>query len=325
MHLLVSARFLKHFASKQTRQHKLYKTTNIRMMSCLVSCQWLSEQMDKPDWHKELRVLDATWDLPGAKRDCKQEHVDCRIPAARFFSLKDCSDKNSTLPHMLPSASEFEDFVSSLGVSNKHHVVVYDNSVKYGLFSAARAWWMFRIFGHNKVSVLDGGLPKWIKEGFKTVTGDVSGDEILPDPDQRFEAFFRSELVTDLSFMVENCQKSDSVQVMDARGNDRFRGTADEPRAGAVSGHIPQSKNVHFARLLDPDTKAMRQKEEIANIFSSSGIDLEKNVIASCGSGVTACVLALGAFYSSGNEVTVYDGSWTDWSKNAPKQLIEKD
>ena len=146
----------------------------------LVSTLWLNEQMMAPDFLQSFRVLDATWDLPMFKRDFKKEHETERIPGARYFSLSECSDPSSTLPHMLPTAEDFAKYVSNLGVENKHHVILYDNSVRFGIFSAPRVWWTFKVFGQEKVSVLDGGLPKWVKDGLKTTSGPYGKDDKLP-------------------------------------------------------------------------------------------------------------------------------------------------
>ena len=143
----------------------------------LVSTSWLNEKLASKDWSTKYILLDATWDLPVFKRDFVKEHFDCRIPGAVHFSLRGCCDKSAKLPNTIPSKAHFEQFVSSLGVSNDHHIVVYDNSEKYGLFSAPRAWWLFKVFGHDQVSVLDGGLPKWKKDGYKTSSGEILDSE----------------------------------------------------------------------------------------------------------------------------------------------------
>lgn len=167
----------------------------------LVSTHYVKEQMDSQNFEKKFRIIDATWDLPSASRDPQLEHTEKRIPKARFFGIDDCSDKKSNLPHMLPSAEKFGEYVSSLGVSNEHHVLVYDNSAKFGLFSAPRVWWMFRVFGHDMVSVLNGGLPKWINDGYETESGQYAAEQGSKQIILLIFVKIRTDFLIELQFM----------------------------------------------------------------------------------------------------------------------------
>jgi thiosulfate/3-mercaptopyruvate sulfurtransferase len=266
----------------------------------LVSTGWLADALGRPG----TVVLDATYHLPNVPRDARAEYAREHVPGALFFDVDGISDPNSDLPHMLPSAADFARAAEALGIGDDDHVIAYDT---YGLMSAARPWWMFRIFGHDKVSVLDGGLAKWKREG-RPLTDAAS----KPASGKRFTARFRPDLVRSKDQLLANL-KTHAEQVLDARAAARFQGTAPEPRQGLRSGHIPGSRNLPFNRLLDPADQTMLPPAKLKVLFAEAGIDPAKPIVTSCGSGVTACVLALGLERIGAKKVAIYDGSWSEW------------
>lgn len=265
----------------------------------LVSTLWLAEHLGRPD----VVVVDATYHLPTVKRDARAEFAAAHIPGAAFFDVDGIADHGSDLPHMLPTPLEFAKAMEAIGIGSDSMAVAYD---AYGLMSAARAWWMLRAFGHDRVAVLDGGLPKWKAEG-----RPVEGGAAKPRP-AHFVPHFRPALVRSKAEMLVNLA-SRAAQVVDARSAGRFRGSEPEPRAGLRGGHIPGSASVPFNTLLDPETKTVLRPEDIRARFAAAGIDPARPIVASCGSGVTACVLALGLNLIGARDVAVYDGSWSEW------------
>lgn len=265
----------------------------------LVSSEWLATNLHNP----KVRIVDATYHLPTAKRDPRAEYNAEHIPGAAFFDVDGISDPAIDLPHMIPKPADFAAAVSALGIGNEHHVICYD---AHGLMSAARAWWMFRLYGHDRVSVLDGGLPKWKREG-----RPVDGKPVAPTKAD-FVARFRPELVRVKDDVKANIG-SKSAQVLDARSAGRFRGTDPEPRAGLRSGHIPGSCNLPYNQLVSPADQTVLPAADLRTKFQAAGIDPARPVITSCGSGVTACVLALGLHLIGANNVAIYDGSWSEW------------
>ncbi len=268
--------------------------------SPLVSTEWLGTNLGNPG----IVVVDATYHLPNVRRDARSEYAREHIPGALFFDIDAISDQGSALPHMLPPPEAFARAMSDLGIGNDDHVVAYDN---YGLFSAARPWWMLRSFGHDRVSVLDGGLPKWKREG-RPVTDAPS----TPSSGKKFMARPRPDLVRDKAQMLANLVAR-SEQVLDARSAGRFQGGQPEPRAGLRSGRIPGSRNLPYNELLDPDRGTVLAPDRLRTLFNGAGIDPQRPVVTSCGSGVTACVLALGLELTGAQRVAVYDGSWSEW------------
>jgi len=273
--------------------------TGSALPSALVSTEWLARELGADD----LRVLDASWHLPAMKRDAKAEFRARHVPGAVFFDIDEIADRASPLPHMLPSAAQFSAQVGALGVGDGDRVVAYDAA---GLMSAARAWWMFRVFGHERVAVLDGGLPKWLKEGRAVEAGTPRAAP------QRFTARFRPELVRSLGEVRENLSTKRD-QLVDARSRGRFAATEPEPRPGLRGGHIPSSRNLPYTELLDATTGTVVPRDRLRALFGAAGIDLGKPVVASCGSGVSACVLALGLHLIGHERAAIYDGSWTEW------------
>jgi thiosulfate/3-mercaptopyruvate sulfurtransferase len=270
-------------------------------LQALVGTDWLAENLDVPN----VRVIDVSYFLPGANRDPRQEFAAKHIPGAVFFDIDDISDKSNDLPHMLPDAGTFSEKVSALGIGNDDKVIAYDASG--GGMAAARGWWMFRVFGHKDVSVLNGGLPKWQAEGRPT-----TGEAPSPAP-ATYTAAKNEALVRDIDQVLANVD-SRTEQVVDARSKDRFDGTAPEPREGARAGHIPGSFNLPFVQFLDNDRNfIMRDADELTEAISTAGLDLGRPVTASCGSGVTAAMLAFGFYLIGKEDVAVYDGSWSEW------------
>ncbi len=264
----------------------------------LVSTAWLAEHLKDP----ELRVLDASWYLPHMSRDPKAEFATAHIPSARFFDIDDISDHRSELPHMAPSIEKFMSRLRAMGVGDGHQVVVYDGM---GLFSAARVWWLFRLMGQKNVAVLDGGLPKWLSEGRPVEA------ELAPIRDRHMTVDFQPQMVRDVT-QVSAASKLGDFEIVDARSADRFAGTAVEPRPGMRSGHIPGSKNVPFSDVLNQN-KTMKSADDLRAVFVSAGVDLNKPVITTCGSGVTASVLCLALEHMGKTDHALYDGSWAEW------------
>lgn len=270
------------------------------MTDPLVSSLWLETELHNP----RLRILDASWHMPAAQRDPKAEFLAKRIDGAQFFDIDAISDRNSPLPHMLPTPEGFKASVEALGVGSNDIVVVYDTT---GLSSAARAWWMFRVFGHDRVFVLDGGLPSWLRGG-----GKVVGGPVITPVAGHFTPTYRAQLVRSVEDMRANLE-SQAEQVLDARAAGRFEATAPEPRAGLRGGHIPGARNLPFGDILDPETKLMLTGDALSARFVGAGINLAAPITTSCGSGVTAAVLALGLHRLGVDNVALYDGSWTEW------------
>ena len=269
----------------------------------LVSTDWLAARMERGD----VRVLDASWYMPAQNRDAKAEFAACRIPGAAFFDIDGIADTTSSLPHMLPTPRAFADAVGKLGISNADTVVIYDCA---GVFSAPRVWWTFRVFGHDNVAVLDGGLPKWRREGRATESGPMKCREVP------FTASFRPELVRDFTTVSDNI-KSHAAQVLDARSEGRFHGTEPEPRPGLKGGHIPGSRSLPFQLLIDPASGTVKPTSELMKIFVAAGITPSSPVITTCGSGLTAAILAYGLFLIGHIDAAVYDGSWSEWGAHS--------
>ncbi len=266
----------------------------------LVSTEWLAQHLGDRD----LRVVDATWYLPHLKRDPRAEYLAAHIPGAVFFDIDEIKDSQSPLPHMLPDAREFARAVGTLGIGDGDRVVVYGG--RFGI-AAARLWWTFRVFGHDRIAVLDGGLAQWRAEGRPLEVGKVS-----PTPG-RFTVRFRPELVRDLEAMRTNLE-SRREQVVDARSSGRFAGTEPEPRPGLRGGHIPGSHNLPYDRLFRAADGTLLEPEALRRAFADAGVNVDKPVVTTCGSGVSAAVLALALYRLGRRDVPVYDGSWTEWA-----------
>jgi thiosulfate/3-mercaptopyruvate sulfurtransferase len=264
----------------------------------LVSTGWLADHLKDPD----LRILDASWYLPDMARDALGEYHSAHIPGARFFDIDEVSDHRSELPHMVPPVEKFMSRMRKLGVGDGHQIVVYDGA---GLFSAARVWWLFRLMGKTDIAVLDGGFPKWRAEG--------RAIEDLPPivRDRHMTVTRQNQMVKDVT-QVASASKLGDYVIVDARAPERFRGDAPEPREGLRSGHIPNARNVFYRDLLAPDG-TLKSNDAMAEVFRKAGVDLSKPAILSCGSGVTASVLALAMERMGKFDHAIYDGSWSEW------------
>ena len=270
-------------------------------VASLVSTEWLASQLDDDG----LRLVDGSYHLPGLGRDAAAEHAACHIPGATFLDIDVVADPEpeGALHHMLPSPERFAEQVGALGIGNRHRVVAYDSR---GLYSAARVWWMFTLFGQDRVSVLDGGLAKWLAEGRPVERGPVAR---TPEP---YAPGVRRDLVRRWQEVRANLD-SGAAQVIDARTPERFSGRETDPYPGVRSGgHIPGSRNLAWAALLDGDG-TMPAPDEIARRFAAAGLEPTGPVITTCGSGVTACILALGLTLMGRGDWAVYDGSWAEW------------
>jgi len=274
----------------------------------LVSTQWLEENIT--DQH--VRIIDATYHLPHADRDAYEEYTYRHIPGASYFPIDEIADTTVILPHMMPDAEKFKNAVDAMGIGSESHVVVYDSNGGY--MAATRVWWMFRAFGHDKVSVLDGGLLKWGRE--KRPLENV--EPILPPA--HFTPTPRPELVKSREQMLANID-SGQYQVIDARSEGRFGGIDHEPRPTERKGHIPGSINLPFTRLMNPAKDfSFRDMDEIKKAFAEAAVDVNKPIITTCGSGVTACVVTFALHLMGVQDTSVYDGSWAEWGndKNVP-------
>ncbi|MFD2567868.1 sulfurtransferase [Pseudotenacibaculum haliotis] len=269
----------------------------LKIPDALVDCHWLHQHLDD----ENLIVLDAT--LPKVTNKGKEEiQHDVEIPKARFFDIKNLfSEENAPFPNTLLTPEKFEQRARELGVNNDSGIVVYDI---HGVYSSPRVWWMFKAMGLDNVAVLNGGLPKWISEGYKT---EEKKDK---NPTTgNFTAKYNSRLFVDAPYVLNSLNKLEE-QILDARSLSRFQGQSPEPRKGVRSGHIPNSKSLPYASVLKGSE--LRSKEELKSLYQQVNQE-DKPMVFSCGSGITACVLALGATIAGYNQLTVYDGSWTEW------------
>ncbi|MBO1519608.1 3-mercaptopyruvate sulfurtransferase [Oceanisphaera pacifica] len=282
--------------------------TQLTLPTPLVDYQWLAAHLHDPN----LVILDASWYMPAAQRSGKQEWQEQRIPGARFFDFDSkVKDESSPLPHMLPPAEQFSRQVSLLGVSNQSRIVIYDGS---GIFAAPRAWWMFKAMGHKQVAVLDGGLPSWVAQGLPVTSGEA---ETVTQG--HFEAKLQTTWVADTKHVQAALSQPKTSRILDARSIERFSGQAPDPRPGVRPGHMPGAACLPFAELLQQGH--FLPKAQLADKLTKL-LSPEQHLICSCGSGVTAAILALAADIIGHQHIAVYDGSWVEWGGSTQLPVV---
>ena len=274
------------------------------MAEYLVTAEWLQAALADNN-NRPVKLVEATFFLPTMNRDALAEFEEAHLPGAVFFDIDAVSQADNPLPHMLPTSEQFAAEISKMGIEDTDHIVIYDRSP---LFSAARAWWMFRYFGHTEVSILDGGYKSWLAAGGQTQTGaqSVTASRFTARNQSEFTAVTMDEIASWID--AGTCP-----QILDARASDRFMGIAKEPRPGLRSGHIPGAINVPISSLLDPETGMVKSADRLKQIFDEAGVNYDAPAITSCGSGVTACGLILGLAMTGKTDISLYDGSWSEW------------
>jgi thiosulfate/3-mercaptopyruvate sulfurtransferase len=280
-------------------------------MAHLVTAEWLSKNLDKSN----ILIFDATWHMPNLGRNAETEFKESHIPNAQFFDIDLISDPDSDLPHMMPSESRMSEFMGKFGLTAESHVVIYDNS---NLRSAARAWFMLKSYGVQNISILDGGLASYMALGCPLT------DDIFSPVSTNPSGAFKASNIRDFDQMLEIIS-SNSEQVIDARSADRFNGVVPEPRADLKSGHMPNSFNMPFSRVLKQNG-FYHDSKLLSLAFKEIGIDLTRTITCTCGSGMTAAVLLFALELCGAKHTALYDGSWTQWgaSKNAPVVTLDK-
>ncbi len=266
----------------------------------LVSTDWLYSNLDN------TRVFDASWHMPTSKRNAEKEYLTRHIRGAEFWDVDKHSDRNSPYPHMMASSSYWINMLCSFGIKSEDHIIVYDNS---DIYSSCRLWFALKYFGHSKVSVLDGGLKKWIMESRETTN---SREEVLKSKNYKINERF--ELIKNKKEIEENIKKN-LFQTVDARSKERFEGKVDEPRPGLEKGCILGSKNIPFKECINTSTNTFKNKDELIEVFSKNNVDPFKPIVFTCGSGMTACVLGMAYSIISGKTAMIYDGSWAEYGK----------
>jgi thiosulfate/3-mercaptopyruvate sulfurtransferase len=265
----------------------------------LVSTEWLAAHIRDP----HVRVLDSSFKQPGVTPTARADYDAGHIPGAVYFDIDDVAQPGTSLPHMIPTAERFAEKMAERGIGNDDKVIVYDAN---GLSSAGRAWWTLRLFGHDNVALLDGGLPKWKREGRPLETATP------PIPKRQFTAHFNPAMVRDKAAVIANLAGKDEL-VVDARSAGRFDGSAEETWPGRRRGHIPGSRNLPFDLVTDPQTKQLKDADALRALFAEAGVPLEAKIVTSCGSGVTACAIAFALHLIGHPGAAVYDGSWSEW------------
>jgi len=266
----------------------------------LVSTEWLNNNLSK------VKIFDASWHLPNTKRDAKKEYEEKHIPSTIFWDLDEHSDKDSPYPHMMVNADYWTKMLWKFGITNNDHIIIYDYS---NLYSACRLWFSLKYFGHEKVSVLDGGFEKWLKEK-KPVTKKINKMKQT----NSYRTSENNDWIKNKKQIYENIKKNTFILV-DARSRERFEGEVAEPRPGLKKGSVPGSKNIPFQNCINVETNTFKSKSELINIFEKNNVDCCKPAVFMCGSGVTACVLGLAYFLISDKNAVIYDGSFAEWGK----------
>jgi thiosulfate/3-mercaptopyruvate sulfurtransferase len=278
---------------------------NYAKPNSVVDPAWLETRLRMPN----VKVVDASWYLPDMGRSARGEFLAGRIPGAVFLDIEMISDPAAPYPHALVEPMVFSDEITALGIERNDHVIIYDG---LGLFSAPRVWWMFRLYGYDRVSILNGGMPAWKAEELPVETEHPE----MPVPSVPFDVGFRPKMARLLPQVRDNLE-SGREHVLDARGPGRFQGEEPEPRPGVRPGHIPGSRNLHYAALVDPETGRIKDADALAALFAEAGVEDGKPVICTCGSGITACALAFGLHLLGREDVAIYDGSWAEWGSQA--------
>lgn len=269
----------------------------------VVSARWLAERIGDAS----VRVVDATVHLPDTGRNARTEYLQGHIPGAAFFDFELVADPGNPLPRKCPDRAHFAAMVGALGIGNDTHLVAYDTP---GLYSAARVWWLFRHYGYDKVSILDGGLKAWCAAGRPVETGEV------PVPLKDFVPGEERGLLARWPRVLD-AARADLSQILDARTPGRFSGVEQDRYPGTRAGHIPRSRNLYWANLLEPETRCLLPEAILRERFESAGLDYDRPVILTCGSGLTACILALALHLTGKDDWKVYDGSWDEWGRRA--------
>lgn len=261
---------------------------------------------------QNLIVLDGSWYLPSHNIDARHEYMQGHIPGAQFFDIDLISDQDSNLPHMLPNAEQFSNAASHLGISNESHIIVYDTA---GLFSAARVWWTFNVFGHTNIQVLEGGLPAWLEDG------GVLENTCQARKKTNYVAKLNNQLVADKTTLIENFSSQQHL-VLDARSIERFLGTAPEPRPGLPSGHMPGATSLSFGDLIAQGQ--LKPRDELEHLFSEVNVTSASSVITTCGSGLTAAIITLALVECGYGLNQLYDGSWSEWASSDDTPIRSK-